>query len=86
MIGCVAPFDRVRSHVVVVLRFLEDGEGSVVEGVVDLNIGRVGDVGRSLRAVNYLLMCGTKPEGLSLLMRIGILWTVEQTRKRALVL
>ena len=78
MTECVAPFDRVRIHgldnyLLVVLRFLVDVKGSLVEEVVDLNIDRVGDEGKSLRVVIYLPMCGTKTRGLSPLMRIEIL-------------
>ena len=80
MIEYAAQFDRVRTHglgnhyyPVVVLRFLEDAKGYMVEGVVDLSIGRVGNEGKSLKVVIYLLMSGTKSKGLSLLTRIGIL-------------
>jgi hypothetical protein len=39
-----------RNYLVVVLRFLEDVKGSLVEAVVDLNIDdRVGDEGKTLR-------------------------------------
>jgi hypothetical protein len=70
------PFDRVRTHGLgnyPVLRFLEDVKGSLVEGVVDLNIGRVGNEGKSPKVVIYLPMSGTKSKGLNLLTRIGIL-------------
>ena len=76
MTGYVAPFDRVRTHGLEnysVLRFLEDVKGSLVEGVVELNIGRVGDEGKSLKVVIYLPMSGTNSKGLNLLTRKGIL-------------
>ena len=79
MIEYAVPFDRVRSHGLgknsypVVLRFLEDVKGSLVEGVVDLNIDRVVNEGKSLRVVIYLPMSGTESRGLSPLTRIGIL-------------
>jgi hypothetical protein len=50
VIEYAVPFDRVRTHGLgnySVLRFLEDVKGSLVEGVVDLNIGRVGNEGKS---------------------------------------
>ena len=40
--------------------------------MVDVNIGRVENEGRSLRVVIYLKMCGIKPMDLNLLMRTGI--------------
>ena len=78
MTECAAPFDRVRIHgldnyLLVVLRFLVDVRGSLVVVVVDLNIDRVGNEGKSQRVVIYLPMCGTKTRGLSPSMRIGIL-------------
>jgi hypothetical protein len=72
-----APFDRVRTHGLenypVVLRFLEDVKENLVEGVVDLNIGRVGNEGKSPKVVIYLPMSGTKSKGPTPLTRIGIL-------------
>lgn len=79
MIGYAAPFDRVRIHglrnyyPVVCLRFLEGVKGSLVEAVVDLNIDRVGNEGKSLKVVIYLPMSGTNSKGLSPMTRIGIL-------------
>ena len=77
MTECVAPFDRVRIHgldnYLLVPIFLVDVRGSLVVVVVDLNIDRVGNEGKSLRVVIYLPMCGIKTRGLSPLMRIGIL-------------
>jgi hypothetical protein len=78
VIEYAVPFDRVRTHglgsyPVVVVRFLEGVKGSLVEVVVDLNVDRVGNEGKSLRAVIYLPMSGTKSKGLSPLMKIGIL-------------
>jgi hypothetical protein len=72
-----APFDRVRiqglENYHFVLRSLGDVKGSLVEGVVDLNIDRVGNEGKILRVVIYLPMSGTESKGLSPLTRIGIL-------------
>ena len=72
-----APFDRVRiqgsGNYHFVLRYLGDVKGSLVEGVVDLNIDRVGNEGKILRVVIYLPMSGTESKGLSPLTRIGIL-------------
>ena len=76
MIGYAAPFDRVRIHgylVVVVLRYLEDVKGRLVEAVVDLSIDRVGNERKSLRGVIYLPMSGTTSTGLSPSRRIGTL-------------
>ena len=78
MIEYAEPFDRVRthalwSHPVVVVRFLEGAKGSLVVVEVDLNIDRVGNEEKSLRAVIYLPMSGTKLKDLSPLMKIGIL-------------
>ena len=56
-----------------ILIVLKDVKEKLVEEVVDLNIGRVGNEGKSLRVAIYLPMSGTKSEGLSLLTRIGIL-------------
>ena len=83
MIGYAALFDRVRIHGlakyhhhpvdVVVLGFWEDVKGNLVEVVVDLNVDRVGNEGKSLRVVIYLPMSGIKSKALNLLTRIGIL-------------
>ena len=73
----VAPFDRVRTHDLgnypVVLIFLEDVKENLVAGVVDLDIGRVENEGKSLKIVIYLPMSETKSKSLSTLTRLGIL-------------
>jgi hypothetical protein len=75
VIGYAAPFDQVRIHggLKNYPLVVEDVKGSLVVGVVDLNIDRVGSERKSLKVVIYLPMSGTKTKGLSPSTRTGIL-------------